>query len=110
MYALAIIARLTDLYVVEWFSGPVRVDVVRVGKSKGAFTSNNPTRIVVASADESYDNWVSTEMLFHESSHALWRRRGSGGSGNGPSVEPPGPVNRPHALLRRSSWRSLRTS
>ena len=71
MYAPAIIARLTALYGLPWFSGPVRVDVVRVGKSQGAYTSNNPTHIVVASADESYDNWASTEMLFHESSHAL---------------------------------------
>jgi len=71
MYAPAIIARLTALYGLPWFSGPVRVDVVRVGKSQGAYTSNNPTYIVVASADESYDNWASTEMLFHESSHAL---------------------------------------
>jgi hypothetical protein len=43
----------------------------KTGKSQGAYTSLNPTHIVVASADGSYAEWSSTEMLFHESSHAL---------------------------------------
>jgi hypothetical protein len=70
-HATPIISKLTALYGVAWFSTPVRVDVVRVGKSQGAYTSINPTHIVVASGDDSYDTWASTEMLFHESSHAL---------------------------------------
>lgn len=69
--AAPIISRLTALYGVAWFTSPVRVDVVRVGKSQGAYTSVNPTHIVVASEDGSYEQWASTEMLFHESSHAL---------------------------------------
>jgi hypothetical protein len=69
--APAIVSRLTSLYGVPWFTAPVRVDVVRVSISQGAYTSNNPTHIVVASGDSSYDNWASTEMLFHESSHGL---------------------------------------
>ena len=69
-----IIARLTALYGVPWFDAPVRVDVVRAGKSQGAYTSVGPTHIVVASGDGSYDQWASTEMLFHESSHALISR------------------------------------
>jgi hypothetical protein len=69
-----IIARLTALYGVPWFTMPVRVDVVRAGKSQGAYTSNNPRpHIVVASGDSSYDGWSGTEMLFHESSHALFQ-------------------------------------
>jgi hypothetical protein len=69
-----IIARLTALYGVAWFTTPVRVDVVRAGKSQGAYTSNNPRpHIVVASGDSSYDGWSGTEMLFHESSHALFQ-------------------------------------
>ncbi len=70
-YAPAIISRLTALYGVPWFSRAVRVDVVRVGKSQGAYTSNNPTHIVVASSDLGYAQWSSVEMLFHESSHGL---------------------------------------
>jgi hypothetical protein len=70
-YSPAIIARLTTLYGVPWFAGRVRVDVVRVGKSQGAYTSLDPTHIVVASADASYGEWSSVEMLFHESSHGL---------------------------------------
>jgi hypothetical protein len=69
--ATPIISKLTALYGVAWFSTPARVDVVRVGISQGAYTSLNPTHIVVASGDASYDSWASTEMLFHESSHAL---------------------------------------
>src|SRR5437773_525834 len=53
-YAPAIVARLTTLYGVPWFGRPVRVDVVRFGKSQGAYTSNNPTHIVVASSDPGY--------------------------------------------------------
>jgi hypothetical protein len=49
----ALIARLTSLYDVPWFTAPVRVDVVRAGKSQGAYTSVNPTHIVVASSDGS---------------------------------------------------------
>jgi hypothetical protein len=71
VYAPGIIPRLTALYDVPWFTTPVRVDVVRVSISQGAYTSNNPPHIVVASGDASYDGWWSTEMLFHESSHAL---------------------------------------
>ena len=41
------------------------------GKSQGAYTSLNPTHIVVASSDRSYEQWSSVEMLFHESSHGL---------------------------------------
>ncbi|MGH9141677.1 MAG: hypothetical protein ACRD2I_11135 [Vicinamibacterales bacterium] len=48
------------------------MDVVWAGKSQGAYTSINPhPHIVVASADSSYAGWSGTEMLFHESSHAL---------------------------------------
>jgi hypothetical protein len=71
--AAPIIRRLTTLYGVTWFTTPVRVDVVRVGKSQGAYTSLNPRpHIVVASGDSSYDGWSGTEMLFHEASHALF--------------------------------------
>jgi hypothetical protein len=70
-HAARIIAKLTSLYGVPWFTAPVRVDVVRVAQYQGAYTSTNPTHIVVASADISYGGFGSTEMLFHESSHAL---------------------------------------
>ena len=71
--AAPIVERLTALYGVTWFTTPVRVDVVRVGNSQGAYTSLNPRpHIVVASGDRSYDGWSGTEMLFHEASHALF--------------------------------------
>jgi hypothetical protein len=67
-----IIDRLTSLYGIKWFDKPVRVDVVRVGKSQGAYTAVVPrVHIIVASADASYAGRAGTEMLFHESSHGL---------------------------------------
>jgi hypothetical protein len=73
--AASIIERLTALYGMPWFTMPVRVDVVRVGKSQGAYTSLNPRpHIVVASGDSSYEGWSGTEMLFHEASHALFQK------------------------------------
>jgi hypothetical protein len=70
--AAQIIDRLTSLYGVKWFDTPIRVDVVRVGKSQGAYTAVVPrVHIIVASADSSYAGWAGTEMLFHESSHGL---------------------------------------
>jgi hypothetical protein len=66
------IERLTGLYGVKWFDAPVRVDIVRVGKSRGAYTAVIPrVHIIVASADASYAGWAGAEMLFHESSHGL---------------------------------------
>ena len=73
--AAPIIERLTALYGVPWFTTPVRVDVVRAGKSLGAYTSINPRpHIVFASGDSSYEGWAGTEMLFHEASHALFSK------------------------------------
>ena len=73
--AASIIERLTALYGVGWFTTPVRVDVVRVGKSLGAYTSDNPRpHIVFASGDSSYEGWAGTEMLFHEASHVLFQK------------------------------------
>ena len=72
--AAPIIERLTALYSVPWFTVPVRVDVVRAGKSQGAYTSIDPRpHIVFASGDSSYDGWSGTEMLFHEASHAMFQ-------------------------------------
>ena len=70
--ASQIIDRLTRLYGVRWFDTPVRVDIVRVGKSLGAYTAVNPrVHIIVASGDANYAGWAGAEMLFHESSHGL---------------------------------------
>jgi len=70
--ATPIIDRLTRLYGKPWFTDPVRVDVVLVGKRQGAYTSVRPrVHIVMASADTSYGGTNGIEMLFHESSHAL---------------------------------------
>ena len=67
-------ARLARLYETPWFREPVRVDVVRVGKSQGAYTSLDPVPLIVISSGEpDYSEWSGAEMLFHEASHALVR-------------------------------------
>jgi hypothetical protein len=70
--ATPIIDRLTQLYGKPWFTDPVRVDVVLLGKRLGAYTSVQPrVHIVMPSGDPSYGGTNGIEMLFHESSHAL---------------------------------------
>ena len=63
--------RLTRLMQTPWFAHPVRVDVVRVGKSQGAYTSLYPVHITVSSGNPTQQQWSGVEILFHEASHGL---------------------------------------
>jgi hypothetical protein len=65
--------RLAKLMQTPWFAQPVRVDVVRVGNSQGAYTSLRPTHITVSSGESNDQQWSGAEILFHEASHALIR-------------------------------------
>ena len=69
----AIPDRLARLYGVPWFTGTVRVDVVRVTSREGAFTTIDPAPayITIASGNPTMTGWMAAEVLFHESSHAL---------------------------------------
>lgn len=73
-YGPGIASRVAALHGNTWFSTPVRVDVVRIGRTQNGYTSNNPTHVVVASGDETNGGWASVELLFHESSHGLNRK------------------------------------
>jgi len=65
------IARLEQVYDTRWFTAPVRVDVVRVGSRQGAYTTLDPTHIVISSGDPEHKGWASVEIVFHEASHVL---------------------------------------
>lgn len=65
--------RLARLYGTPWFTGTVRIDVVRVASREGAFTSIDPApaHITISSSAPANTGWSAAEILFHEASHAL---------------------------------------
>ena len=57
------------LYGRPWFSSPVRVDIVWVGR---AYTSLNPvTHATVSPAEKKLTGWTAVEIVLHEVSHEL---------------------------------------
>jgi hypothetical protein len=52
---------------------PVWVDVAVFAHPVGAYTTNQPTHVVISSTDPSCAGYASLEILFHERSHA-WGR------------------------------------
>lgn len=70
--ARAVTPRLEKLMLTPWFAHLVRVDVVRVNKIQGAYTSIDPgVHTVISSGNSNYQQWAGAEMVFHETSHAL---------------------------------------
>ena len=58
-------------YDVTWPSQLVPVDLSVVAGPVGAFTTCEPTHVMISSQDASYRGYAALEMLFHESSHCL---------------------------------------
>ena len=58
----------TRLYGRPWFTAPVRVDIVWVGR---AYTSLFPTHATVSPSEGPLTGWTSVEMVLHEVSHEL---------------------------------------
>jgi hypothetical protein len=67
--------RLARLYDTRWFQTPARVDVVRVGIRQGAYSADDPAPgyITISSGDPNDQGWHAAEVVFHESSHALFQ-------------------------------------
>jgi hypothetical protein len=63
-----IVAAQERMYGRPWFTAPVRVDVVWVGR---AYTSLFPTYATVSPAEGPLSGWTSVEMVLHEVSHEL---------------------------------------
>jgi hypothetical protein len=57
---------------------PVWVDVAVYAHPLGAYTTEKPTHVMIASTDPGYGGYAALEMLFHERSHA-WDQRLSEG-------------------------------
>jgi hypothetical protein len=67
----AIAARLAAVYDVKWPSTPIDVDVSVVAGPVGAYTTRDPTHVMISSQDPGYRGYAGLEMLFHESSHGV---------------------------------------
>ena len=67
--------RLVRLYDTRWFQTTAHVDVVRVGIRQGAYSDGDPAAayITIASSDPNNQGWHAAEVVFHESSHALFQ-------------------------------------
>jgi len=70
----AIAQKLAVLYHEAWPQTPVRVDVAGHANWTGAFTTLQPTRVTVSSADPRNQGTAGAEVVFHEASHALFDR------------------------------------
>jgi hypothetical protein len=63
-----IVSAQARLYGRPWFTAPVRVDVVWVGR---AYTSLFPTHATVSPGEGPLTGWTSVEVVLHEVSHEL---------------------------------------
>lgn len=66
-------AQLASVYQSPWPIGPIRVDVVSYGGPFGAYTTLDPTHIIISSANSNNQGPWGFEVLFHEASHSLSR-------------------------------------
>jgi len=72
-HGAALSERLTEFYGVPWPEKPVVVDLVPYAGVNGAFTSLEPTHIVISTAEPANRGNSGFEILFHEASHGLIR-------------------------------------
>jgi len=63
-----IVSAQSRLYGRPWFTAPVRVDIVWIGR---AYTSLFPTHATVSPAEGPLRGWTGVEMVLHEVSHEL---------------------------------------
>jgi hypothetical protein len=63
-----IVAAQVRMYGRSWFTKPVRVDIVAIGR---AYTSLFPTHTTVSPAEGPLTGWTGVEMVLHEVSHEL---------------------------------------
>ncbi|HXM95315.1 MAG TPA: hypothetical protein VOA64_13855 [Candidatus Dormibacteraeota bacterium] len=63
--------RLADLYQAKWPREKIRVDVARFANTAGAYTTLDPLRVTISSADPRNQGAAALEVLFHEASHGI---------------------------------------
>lgn len=69
--ALELSHRLADIYQTPWPRDRIRVDVVVFANDQGAYTTVDPLRVTVSSADPRNQGAEALEVLFHEASHGI---------------------------------------
>jgi hypothetical protein len=63
--------RLADIYQTKWPREKIRVDVSAYANSSGAYTTLDPLRVLISSADPRNQSDAAFEVLFHEASHGI---------------------------------------
>ena len=63
--------RLAEIYQTNWPKDRIRVDVTTYAGSTGAYTTLDPLRVTVSSADGRNQGPEALEVLFHEASHGI---------------------------------------
>jgi hypothetical protein len=63
--------RLAEIYQTNWPKDRIRVDVSNYASSTGAYTTLEPLRVTVSSADARNQGAEALEVLFHEASHGI---------------------------------------
>lgn len=68
---LGLSERLADVYQTHWPKEKIRVDVCAFANSAGGYTTLDPLRVTIASADPRNQGPDALEVLFHEASHGI---------------------------------------
>ncbi len=63
--------RLADIYQTHWPKEKIRVDVSAFANAAGAYTTLDPLRVTISSADPRNQGPSALEVLFHEASHGI---------------------------------------
>lgn len=63
--------RLADIYQTKWPKEKIRVDVSAYANLAGAYTTLDPLRVTISSADARNQGDEAFEVLFHEASHGI---------------------------------------
>lgn len=69
-HGAALAQAVTRVYDSSWPGEPVPVDLSVTAGPVGAYTSNDPLHVTIASTDKGYQGYGGLEMLFHEASHS----------------------------------------
>jgi hypothetical protein len=78
---------------------PVWVDVAVYAHPVGAYTTTQPTHVMISSTDPGYGGYAALEMLFHERSHAWGRMLFEGVTGAASAQAVKIPPQLSHAVL-----------
>ncbi len=70
-YGAAMSKDIAAAYQTPWPAAPIHTDVAAFAGPHGAYTTLEPTHIIISSTDKGYQGGAALEMLFHESSHSL---------------------------------------